>query len=70
MSVPAPPGKVVQKLDISVSPNAQGGTHLTWSRILTGLSPTGNALMEQLTEEVFRAQMGALVRSLDRYSKA
>ena len=61
-------GKAVQKLDIAIRPNAKGGTHITWRRLLTGLSPTGNALIEQLTEESFRQQMGVLSQSLDRYS--
>ncbi|MGB8298543.1 MAG: hypothetical protein WCG85_24220 [Polyangia bacterium] len=63
------PGKCVQKLDIVLEPKANGGTHLTWSRLYTGLCPDGNALIEQITEAVFRQQAEALAQSLNRFCK-
>jgi len=62
------PGKCIQKLDIALSPRAGGGTSLRWRRTYTGLSREGNALLEGITEEVFRKQTAALAQSLARYA--
>jgi hypothetical protein len=63
------PGTCVQKLGIELRPVAGGGTRLTWSRLFTGLSPHGNALMEQITEEAFETQVRGIAESLERHCK-
>ncbi len=63
------PGKCVQKLDIELKAKAGGGTSLTWSRLYTGLSADGNALIEQITESAFQKQAGVIAQSLERYFK-
>jgi hypothetical protein len=63
------PGKCIQKLDVVLTPGAGGGTNLLWSRTYTGLSAEGNALVEQITEGVFREQTAVLATALRRYCK-
>ncbi len=63
------PGKCVQKLDIVLRSKAGGGTSLTWSRLYTGLSADGNALIEQITETAFQKQAGVIAQSLGRRCK-
>jgi hypothetical protein len=63
------PGKCVQKLDLELKPKTGGGTSLTLSRLYTGLSAEGNALLEQITEAVFQKQAGAIAQCLGRYCK-
>ena len=63
------PGTCVQKLEIELQPVGEGGTRLDWSRLFTGLSPRGNALIDQITEEVFEAQTFGIAQSLERHCK-
>ncbi len=63
------PGRCVQKLDIALKLKAGGGTSLTWSRVYTGLSTEGNALIEQITETAFQKQAEVIAQSLGRYCK-
>ena len=63
------PEKCVQKLDIELKPKTGGGTSLTWSRLYTGLSAGGNALIEQITEAAFQKQAGVIAQSLARCCK-
>jgi hypothetical protein len=59
--LPGPP-------EFALLPRAGGGTSLRWCRTYTGLSREGNALLEGITEEVFRKQTDALAQSLARYA--
>lgn len=60
------PGTCVQQLEIELKPMGGGGTRLTWNRLFTGLSQRGNALIEQISEEVFEEQTLAIARALER----
>lgn len=61
------PGTCVQTLEIELKPEGETGTRLTWSRLFTGLSRRGNALIEEITEEVFEEQTLAIAQALQRH---
>lgn len=63
------PGTCVQRLRIELQPASADRTRLTWSRLFTGLSPHGNALVDKVTEEAFEAQTLKIAQCLERHCR-
>ncbi|MFH1136891.1 MAG: hypothetical protein V1816_12505 [Pseudomonadota bacterium] len=60
-------GNFLVKLEVKVEGNLDGTSILDWTRTLTGLTPRGNAMIAQQTDEAYRESMEKLTRELNHY---
>ncbi len=54
-------------LSIRLTPGADESTCADWTRVCTGLTPEGNALLANLTDAVYEGEMRMLERTLTHY---
>lgn len=55
------------KLNISLSESGTNSTNISWTITFTGLTPKGNAFIQQHVEESQVARMGLLFKALEHY---
>ncbi len=54
-------------LSIHLAAAADGSTTADWTRVCTGLTPAGNAVLANLGEDVYQGEMRVLERTLSHY---
>ena len=64
------PELAVARVDTSLAENSDGTTTLNWVQTMTGLTESGNQLLDHFTGEPFRQRIDWLVESLNHYFKA